>query len=177
MKQFLLNQTMDDADEGRLGGLVFHWYCIVNSRPKSHSDSQPAPPLCLFPPSFYFWHHAPFFLSLSFSLFPFGLTLLCIVSRNYSREEPRATLAALGFHWTSFPLHLFANHLSRVRVLRYIGLLTGLLCRNYVPRNLYLFIYTSLPRLARSNRFFLFSSRWYCFFFLFLRYVKIRRGA
>lgn len=117
MKQFLLNQTMDDADEGCLGGLVFHWYCIVNSRPKSHSDSQPAPSLPL--SSFLLFLTSCTPLSLSF---PSRIAALPLVSYReiIHEEEPRRTLAALGFHWTSFPLHLFANHLSRVRVLQYI---------------------------------------------------------
>lgn len=80
MKQFLLNQTMDDADEGCLGGLVFHWYCIVNSRPKSHSDSQPANP------SFLLFLTSCTPLSLSFFAYRSLPFPLCIVSRNYSRK-------------------------------------------------------------------------------------------
>lgn len=157
MKQFLLNQTMDDADEGRLGGLVFHWYCIVNSRPKSHSDSQPAPSLPL--SSFLLFLTSCTLLSLSLFLslrsYPFVYRIAKLFTRGASRNfgRPRLSLDIL---------HLFANHLSRVRVLRYRPSYRSIMQR---LRNLYLFIYTSLPRLARSNRFFLFSSRWYCFFF------------
>ena len=154
MKQFLLNQTMDDADEGCLGGLVFHWYCIVNSRPKSHSDSQPANP------SFLLFLTSCTPLSLSFFAYRSLPFPLCVSYREIIHEkEARATLAALSS--TSFPLHLFANHLSRVRVCFniYIYLLSGLLCTDYVPRISYLFIYFSsfrslslFRRLARANR-------------------------
>lgn len=115
------------------------------------------PPLYPFPPSFYFWHHAPpsLFLSLRVSqLYPFPL---CVSYREIiHEEEPRRTLAALGFHWTSFPLHLFANHLSRVRVFQYIYIssykssIMHRLCISYLF--IYFSSYSLFRCLARPNR-------------------------
>lgn len=58
---------------GSLRGLVFHWYCIVNSRPKSHSDSQPTPLRSILLPS------SPIFVILSLPLTPF-ISLLPLYS-------------------------------------------------------------------------------------------------
>lgn len=115
------------------------------------------PPLYPFPPSFYFWHHAPpsLFLSLRGSQpYPFPL---CVSYREIiHEEEPRRTLAALGFHWTSFPLHLFAKpsfSCSRASIYIYIYLLINLLlCTDYV---FHIYLYTSsrilYPRISMSS--------------------------
>lgn len=144
MKQFLLNQTMDDADEGCLGGLVFHWYCIVNSRPKSHSDSQPANPSFLL----FLTSCTPLSLSsFAYRSLPFPL---CVSYREIIHEkEARATLAALSS--TSFPLHLFANHLSRVRVCFNIYIYTFLAAyyAQITCHVFHIYLYTS-PRFVLS---------------------------
>lgn len=163
MKQFLLNQTMDDADEGCLGGLVFHWYCIVNSRPKSHSDSQPAPSLPLSSFLLFLTSCTLLPLSLSFSssiaasLLP--LSPLCIVSRNYSRRgEPRGTLAALGHSLDIFPIASVRKpsfSCSRASIYTFLPAYYAQITCHFI------FIYTLLVSfsffrcLARSNRSFL----------------------
>lgn len=148
MKQFLPKQTMHAADEAASGGLVFHWYCIVNSRPKSHSDSQPTPfrsspsssspifatvlPFSLSPPpslSLCFLFILPALPSLPLFLSSYRIAKLFTngAPRKLGELEPPS---AEGFHWTSSPLHsLAAVSRSRSWIFHFVPL-TALLCIN-----------------------------------------------
>lgn len=161
MKQFLLNQTMDDADEGCLGGLVFHWYCIVNSRPKSHSDSQPTNPFLLSSFLLFLTSCTPLSLSFPSRIAASSLPFVYRIAKLFTKRK-------LEQLWPPFLRHLSHCICSQTIFLVfacfniYIYLLSGLLCTDYVPRISYLFIYFSsfrslslFRRLARANRSFL----------------------
>lgn len=147
MKQFLLNQTMDDADEGCLGGLVFHWYCIVNSRPKSHSDSQPAPSLPLSSFLLFLTSCTPLSLSFPSRIAALPLSPLCIVSRNYSRRGVSKNFGRPRLSLDIFPIASVRKpsfSCSRASIYIYIYLLINLLlCTDYV---FHIYLYTS-PRI------------------------------
>lgn len=122
MKQFLLKQTMHDANEPASGGSYFidiaSWildlnHILIADQPSAAPLLHPCSPSS---PIF-----ASFSLSLSFSaLLSFSLqtlSTLCIVSRNYSQTEPRGNsgnssrLLLKAFIRRLPPLHLFHNPL------------------------------------------------------------------
>lgn len=156
MKQFLLNQTMDDADEGCLGGLVFHWYCIVNSRPKSHSDSQPAPSLPLSSFLLFLTSCTPLSLSFPSRIAALPLSPLCIVSRNYSRRGASKNFGRPRLSLDIFPIASVRQTIFlvfacfNIYISSYKSSIMHRLCISYLF--IYFSSYSLFRCLARANR-------------------------
>lgn len=130
---------------GSLRGLVFHWYCIVNSRPKSHSDSQPTPLRSILLPS------SPIFVILSLPLTPFTSLLplysMAILSLSFTPFRFVYRIAKLFTRGASrklgelkppsavglVPIASVCSHLSWSRAwISHLDLFTGSLCINYI---------------------------------------------